>query len=176
MSPHQNHSAGHEGSGVKAHSHSYSHRKRRETHTQQKITQQAQFLNYITEKRQLPSSRVGSETVLVVCATLRAKHPDVFGALRFGDGSLEAYVQGCRVAVFDAGSTAGSVAFPHVLVEYERSVTAPFIVLQVRGVILLFALRTSLNALSQSSRCKCRSNRLALSCFVVMAVAGGAPR
>ena len=83
--------------------------------------------------------------------------------------------QGCRVAVFDAGSAAASVAFPHVLVEYERSVAAPFIVLQVRGVILLFALRSSLNALSQSSRCKCRSYRLALSRFFVMAVAGGAP-
>jgi hypothetical protein len=90
---HQNHVAGHESSGVKAHSHAYSHRKRRESITQQKITQQAQFLNYITEKRQLnPSSRVGSETVLVVCATLRSKYPDVFGAKKFGDGALEAYV------------------------------------------------------------------------------------
>jgi hypothetical protein len=42
-------------------------------------------------------------------------------------------VQGCRVAVFDAGNAAASVAFPHVLVEFERPVAAPFIVLQVRG-------------------------------------------
>jgi len=78
---------------------------------------QVQFLNYITERRQAPKSSIGPgggivssvpvacvccvlvssteipfslETVLVVSATLRSKHPEVFGPLKFSDGALEA--------------------------------------------------------------------------------------
>jgi hypothetical protein len=109
------------------------HRKRRGTNARQRITQQAQFLNYITERRQTktPSAHLGSEFVFVVCSTLRAKHPDVFGPLRFDDGALEAFVQGCRVMVFDATNAASSVEFPYCIVEFERAVAEPFIVLQV---------------------------------------------
>jgi hypothetical protein len=97
----------------------------------QKATQQVQFLNYITEKRQAPSSVLGAETVLVVCATLRAKHSDIFGPLKLDDAALESYVQSCRVAVYDAADSSSTVSFPHALAEFERSVSAPFIILQV---------------------------------------------
>ncbi len=103
--------------------------------TKQKSTQQVQFLNYISEKRQTNSAVVGSETVLVICATLRAKHPDLFGPLKFGDGALESYIQHCRVTVFDASDPSNSISFPHVICEFERAVTTPFIVLQVRAFV-----------------------------------------
>lgn len=110
-------------------------RKRRDTVTKQKSTQQVQFLNYICEKRQTKSPAVGSETVLVICATLRAKHAELFGPLKFGDGALENYIQHCRVTVFDATDSSSGVSFPHVICEFERAVTTPFIVLQVRESI-----------------------------------------
>jgi hypothetical protein len=110
-------------------------RKRRETVTKQKSTQQVQFLNYISEKRQTKSAAVGSETVLVVCATLRAKHPDLFGPLKFGDGALESYIQHCKVTVFDASDSSNSISFPHVICEFERAVSTPFMVLQVRAFV-----------------------------------------
>ena len=91
-------------------------------------------MNYITEKRQTTSASVGAETVLVVCATLRAKHPDMFGPLKLGDGDLESYVRGCRVVLLDAADSSSSVAFPHVLCEFERAVGEPFLVLQVGAV------------------------------------------
>ncbi len=110
-------------------------RKRRDTVTKRSVPQQVRFLNYITEKRLTSSASIGAETVLVVCATLRAKHSDIFGPLKFSDGALESYVQGCRTAVFDAADVSSSVAFPHVLCEFERAVAAPFVVLQVRGFV-----------------------------------------
>jgi hypothetical protein len=93
-------------------------------------------LNYITEKRQAPSSALRAETVLVVCATLRAKHADIFGPLKFSDGALESYIRSCRVVIFDAADSSSSVVFPHVLSEFERSVGAPFIVLQARAFVM----------------------------------------
>jgi hypothetical protein len=113
--------------------------------TKRSVPQQVQFLNYISEKRLTTSASIGAETVLVVCATLRAKHPDIFGPLKFSDGALEAYVQACRTAVFDAGDASASVAFPHVLCEFERAVAAPFVVLQVRrGAVRAVALRDTI--------------------------------
>jgi len=93
-------------------------------------TKQVQFLNYITERRQAPTSSIGAETVLVVSAALRSKHADVFGPLKFSDGALEAYIQSCRVTVFDAANSSSTVSFPHALSEFDQSVSAPFIVLQ----------------------------------------------
>ena len=110
-------------------------RKRRDTVTKQKSTQQVQFLNYISEKRQTKSAAVGSETVLVICATLRAKHADLFGPLKFGDGALESYIQHCKVTVFDSTDSSSGVSFPHVICEFERAVATPFIVLQVRAFV-----------------------------------------
>jgi hypothetical protein len=110
-------------------------RQRRNSVTKPKCTQQVQFLNYISEKRQTTSAAVGSETVLVICAALRAKHADLFGPLKFGDGALENYIQHCRVTVFDATDSSSGVSFPHVICEFERAVTTPFIVLQVRAFV-----------------------------------------